>query len=89
MNLRVTGKQGGSKDGKSRVFRELSLKNLGLFDESPLGVSTSNPGIISFFFPLKKGKRVESMIVGMSYEIEGERVWKLVRKDRGESNRIW
>ena len=31
INLRVTGKQGGNKDGKSRVFRELSLENLGPF----------------------------------------------------------
>lgn len=50
VTLRVIGKQGDDKDGKSRVFRELSLENLGPFDESPLGVSTSNPGIISFFF---------------------------------------
>ena len=48
--MRVIGKQGDDKDGKSRVFRELSLENLGPLDESPLGVSTSNPGIISFCF---------------------------------------
>ena len=50
--MRVIGKQGDDKDGKSRVFRELSLENLGPLDESPLGVSTSNPGIISFCFVL-------------------------------------
>ena len=56
MNLRVIGKQEDNKDGKSRVFREISLENLGPFDESPSGVSTSNPGIISppFFFKERK-----------------------------------